>query len=312
MSRGAALTPRAGGSMFAENRHYGHAEILLAYCGLAPATAIPVRMQHGWQPGFGMRAQDMAQPGPKIVWSSRNLARADEAGYRGAVAIGAPWVYLDDEPDGGPEHPRSVLAVPFHGWEKESLAGSMLGYADALSELAARGFGPITVCLYWFEYEQPPLRELFEARGFATTTMGHRNDNPEFLRRQRALIRRHRFVTSNRVSTAAFYALDAGRPFFLYGPPAGLSATEDPRGEQFDGWQRETFPELSWERFDESCDHELGARELGREHKRSAAELRELLLLGPGQHAARAKLRLARGTDSLVKLLPKLPYPGRR
>ncbi len=294
--------------MFAENRHYGHAEILLGYCGLAPDTAIPVRMQHGWQPGFGMRPQDMTQPGPKIVWSTRNLERASEAGYRGAEAVGAPWVYLEDEPDLGPEHERSVLVVPFHGWEKESVAGTMSGYAEALSALVDQGFGPITVCLYWFEYEQPPLREVFESRGFATTTMGHRNDNPEFLRRQRALIRRHRFVSSNRVSTAAFYSLDADRAFFLYGPPAGLSASDDPSGERFDAWQRESFPELCWERFDETCRQDIGERELGREHKLDPDRLREILLLGPEHGAARAKLRLARGTDSIAKLL----LPGRR
>jgi len=289
--------------MFAENRHYGHAEILLAYCGLAPDTAIPVRMQHGWQPGFGMRPQDMTQPGPKIVWSSRNLARASEAGYRGAVAVGAPWLYLEDQPDPGPEHPRSVLVVPFHGWEKESLAGTMTDYAEALAALESRGFGPITVCLYWFEYEQPALRELFEGRGFATTTMGHRTDNPTFLRRQRALIQRHAFVTSNRVSTASFYALDAGRPFFLYGPATGLSASDDPRGERFDRWQREAFPQLCWERFDDTCQPTIAAVELGREHKRSPAQLRELLLLGPEHREARIKLRIARKADAVAKLL---------
>lgn len=294
--------------MFAENRFYGHAEILLAYCGLAPDTAIPMRMQHGWQPGFGMRPQDMTQPGPKIVWSTRNLERASEAGYQGAVAVGAPWIYLDDEPDVGPEHERSVLVVPFHGWERESLAGTMSGYAEALTELERRGFGPITICLYWFEYEQPALRALFEARGFATTTMGHRNDNPEFLRRQRALIRRHRFVTSNRVSTAAFYALDAGRSFFLYGPVTGLSESEDPTGEVFDRWQRENFPELCWERFDETCHQRIGAAELGREHKRSPEQLRDQLLLGPEHDVARARLRIARGADTVTKLL----LPGRR
>src|SRR5690606_16354369 len=103
-------------------------------------------------------------------------------------------------------------------------------------------------------------------------------------------------------------ALDAGRPFFLYGPPVGLSASDDPSGELFDRWQRERFPELCWERFDETCHRQIGAAELGREHRRSPAQLRAELLLGPEHGAARAKLRLARGTDSIAKLL----LPGRR
>jgi hypothetical protein len=176
--------------MFAENRHYGHAEILLAYCGLPPETEIPVRMQHGWQPGFGMRPQDMAQPGPKIVGSSRNLARAHAAGY-----------------------------------------------ADALAGLVAEEFG---------------------------------------------------------------------RVFFLFGPPTGLSASDDPTGERFDRWQRESFPQLCWERFDETVHIELGASELGREHKRSPAQLRDELLLGPAHATTRTKLKVARSVDTAAKLAATL------
>jgi hypothetical protein len=292
--------------MFAENRFYGHAEILLAHCGLSASTHIPVRLQHGWQPGVGMRPRDMAQPGPKIVWSSRNLERAREAGHRGALAIGAPWLYMPATPDAGPEHPRSVLVVPFHGWERQALHGSMSAYADALAQLEREGFGPITVCLYWHEYEQVELRELFERRGCATTTMGHRNDNPEFLRRQRELIRQHAFVSSNRVSTATFYALAAGRPFFLHGPPVGLSESEDPTGEQFDGWQREQFPELC-----RDDDHEpdiakqrpIGERELGAEHLRSPEQLRDVLILGDEHRGARLRLRVRRRAHDLAAWL---------
>lgn len=285
--------------MFAENRHYGHAEILLSYCALPSSTQIPVRLQHGWQPGIGMRPRDMAQPGPKIVWSSRNLERAREAGYRGAVPIGAPWLYMPATPDAGPEHPRSVLVVPFHGWEKQSLHGSMNAYADALARLEREGFGPITVCLYWHEYEQAELRELFERRGCATTTMGHRNDNPEFLDRQRELIRKHAFVSSNRVSTATFYALAAGRPFFLHGPPVGLSESDDPTGEQFDRWQREEFPELCGEPSIER-QRSLGEHELGAEHVRAPEQLRDLLLLGHEHRGARVRLGFRRRAHDLA------------
>jgi hypothetical protein len=289
--------------MFAENRHYGHAHLLLSYCGLSPRMQIPVRLQHGWQPGVGMRAQDMAQPGPKIVWSSRNLARANEAGDYGAVAIGAPWLYMPKTLDPGPDHPRSALIVPFHGWEQQGLAGSMDAYAKALVRLEASGFGPITVCLYWFEYEQPALREVFERQGFATTTMGPRSDNPAFLRRQRELIQRHAYVSSNRVSTASFYALEAGRPFFLYGPLAGLSATEDASGEQFDRWQRDEFPTLARAGADAVHDAALGAYELGAQHKRTPEQLREILLLGPEHRATRVILGASRRAHDIAGLL---------
>ena len=293
--------------MFPENRYYGHARLLLDHCGLPADTRIPVRMQHGWQPGLGMSPRHMAQPGPKIVWSSRNLAQVEAAGHAGAVAIGAPWLYMPARPDPGPAHPRSLLAVPFHGWEQQHLARDMDDYAAALEQLAGEGFGPITVCLYWFEYEQPRLREVFERRGFATTTMGPRGDNPEFLLRQRALIQRHAQVSSNRVSTASFYALEAGRPFFLFGPPVGLSETDDPSGERYDAWQREEFPELVGRDVGrESIDagaRELGARELGVEHRRTPEQLRAVLLLGAEHRGARARVRVRRRVHDLAAAL---------
>jgi hypothetical protein len=289
--------------MFAENRFYGHAEILLRHCGLSASTRIPLRLQHGWQPGVGMRPRYMAQPGPKIVWSTRNLERARDDGYRDVTAIGAPWLYMPAAPDPGPEQPRSVLVVPFHGWEKQALHGSMTAYADALAELEREGFGPITVCLYWHEYEQAELRELFERRGCATTTMGHRNDNPEFLLRQHELIRRHAFVSSNRVSTATFYALTAGRPFFLHGPPVGLSESDDPTGEQFDRWQREQFPDLCSLEPDFERQRAIGEHELGADHLLSPEQLRERLLLGPEHRGTRLRLGLRRRAHDLAALL---------
>lgn len=296
-----------GPHMYAENHHYGHAEIVLTHCGLPPDGRIPVRMQHGWQPGIGMRERDMEQPGPKAVWSRRNLERAQEAGYADVVPMGAPFVYLPDAPDDGPSAgERSLLVVPFHGWEKEALASSMEGYAQALDALVAEGWGPVTVCLYWFEYEQPDLRGVFEAHGFATTTLGRRDDNPRFLFKQRELVRAHGAVTSNRVATATFYALHAGRPFFLYGPCVGLSGTDDATGEVFDAWQRAEFPELCFDAFEAAgrpCHKALGDAELGLEFKLEPAALRAALLLGKEHASARARLRLRRAGANVARAL---------
>ena len=282
--------------MYADNRHYGHAHVVLTHCGLPVDTPIPVRLQHGWQPGMGMRDCDMREPGPKAVWSVRNRTQAEGAGFSDVIEVGSPYLYLPSSGDPGPTRgERSLLVVPFHGWELAELAGTMDAYAGAIQELAAKGWGPITVCLYWVEYEQPQYREVFEERGFATTTMGHRDNNPDFLSKMRDLLRAHAAVTSNRVMTAAFYALHSERPFFLYGPPVGLSATDDPSGEDFDRWQREAFPELTYESFSQSgelCHRQVGTDELG--VALSPEELRKRLLLGASFAKERRRLRWRR------------------
>ncbi len=290
--------------LFLENLYYGHAEILLNHCGLPATLPIPHRIQHGWQPGPGLVKMHMAEPGPKIVWSSRNVASSIEMGFKGATPIGAPFLYLPEGQSAAPAEDKSLLAIPFHGWEKGGLHGSIVHYADELSELQAKGFGPITVCMYYFEYEQEPLRTIFESRGFKTTTMGRRGENLEFLHRQRDLIASHSVVTSNRVSTATFYALSLGVPFFLWGPIQGLEGSADPTGQIFKAWQREAFPELHFDQFDGRCHQDLGLKELGAEHMLDPEALRETLHLGPSHRFRRMGLHTRRyfhaGIRSLV------------
>ena len=133
--------------LFRENLHYGHAEILLNHCQMPVETRIPHRIQHGWQPGPGMSNKHMAEPGAKIVWSSRNVASSDALGFEDAVPIGAPFLYLPEIETQTAVEDKSVLAIPFHGWEKGELHGSVVKYADELAQLRDEGFGPITVCM---------------------------------------------------------------------------------------------------------------------------------------------------------------------
>ena len=198
-------------------------------------------------------------------------------GASNTIAIGAPFLYLPRLRDFLPAPlPNSLLVFPFHGWEEQQLIGSLEQYADAIEELVKDGYSPVTVCLYWKEYENPVNRRIFTRRGWSVVTMGHRDNNPYFLHEQRLLILRHAHVTSNRVSTATFYALYLGQPFFLHGPVMGLSASDDPTGQLFDAWQRSEFPMLSRQGYDGTAFRHIGEAELGLEYKLTPAALRRL------------------------------------
>jgi hypothetical protein len=279
--------------MFPDNDFYGHADILRRFAGVRGHPSVPGRLQHGWQPGPGLSTRHLAEPWPKYLWSNRNLARASEAGFRGLVPLGAPYLYLPDAPDDA-SGARGLLAIPFHGWEKQQISGDFRAYADSLEILVARGFGPVTVCLYFTEHRDPALRRVFEERGHAVVTMGPRDGNPDFLVRQRTLLRAHARVTSNRVSTAAFYALHERRPFFVHGPTTGLAASEDPDGERFAAFQRATFPTLCDAGAGSQADVAVAAAELGTAHRRSPEELRALLAWTPGRVFVRVARRFAR------------------
>jgi hypothetical protein len=265
--------------MFEDNHHYGHSDVLRRYCGASELLKMERQVQHGWQPGPGLAERHLRSPWAKAVWSARNLRKCADLGARNVEAIGAPFLYLPDSP--GEEEslgPRSLLVYPFHGWAKQSVLGDMHSFAVRLHELErVEGFGPITVCLYHLEYADPAIRDAFERYGWTVVTLGSHANNPNFLDKQRAMQRRHAYVTSNRVATATFYSLVSGCRFFCYGPPMGLSESKDPSGEEYDAWQRAEFPMLTFEGFGDRGHVEVGEAELGLEYKRSPEQLAELV-----------------------------------
>jgi hypothetical protein len=328
--------------MWAENAYYGHRDTLARYADVRLGTPIPGRLQPGWQPGPGHCVDTFSQPGLHLVWSQRNVDAANAAGFSDVVAIGAPWLYADlplsdaqfsdaqfsdaqfsdaqfsdaqfSDAGAAADAGEALLAIPFHGWEREKVAGDFDRYADALAVLAEREAKRVSVCMYWAEYEDPALRAVFERRGFAVVTAGRRDD-PDFLPALRRLIFGHHVVTSNRVATATFYALACRRDFVLHGPSMGLAGSDDPDGSAFDQWQRAAFPLLCQRpsgRLDPARAEALfalGRRELGAEFVRDADTLRELLLWRRGQRPA---LLAALGRRQLGRLRRALGGDGHR
>lgn len=277
--------------MHPDNRHYGHRDALADYAGVPRGRPMVGVLQHGWQLGPGQPPWNYRDPMPLLLWSRRNLDAARAVGLQRAVAIGAPWLYRFGTAavaDAG----VGTLAMPFHGWEKQRVQGDFERVADALVALERDGWGPLTVCLHDMEHRDPGLRAVFARRGFEVVTAGPRDDNPAFLDRLQALMRRHRAVTSNRVATATFYALALGRTFVLHGPMVGLNNSEDPDGARFAALQREAFPELVAGPCGGEVGRAIGLRELGAEFLHSPGELRVLLRWSDADASARAWARL--------------------
>jgi len=269
--------------MFVSNHYYSHARVLRRYCGVISDGSLPGRLQHGWTAEHGHAVRFFKEPWPKYVWNQKNLRLCDRDGAKNIVAIGAPFLYLPYQ-DSVEVQPldHSILAYPFHGWEEDELVSDMENYARSLDKLVSDGFGPVTVCLYWKEYENLSTRLIFERRGFAVTTNGHRDGEHDFLLRQRKQLFEHAYVTSNRVCTALFYALFSRRKAFLHGPSMSLSKSDDPTGEIYALWQSEAFPELSFETFGDHSYRSIAERELGLEFRQSRDELQQTLAVGTG------------------------------
>lgn len=268
--------------MFVENGYYGHRRILQDHAGVPTTWFIPGRLQHGWSAVFeyGIRER-YGGPFPKYVWSERMLREARALDVSNVIVVGAPIIYLPERyGPAEPKHPRSLVAFPYHGSEWNPLdeaTSSYERYAETLNDLAGDGFGPITVCLYWKEYDEPGLRKVFTRRGFDVTTNGRRED-AAFLPRLCELVLNHSCATSNMIATIAFYVLWLNRPFFLAGPSMEAVNASYPVGDRLVKWQGEHFADLSYSQFDGSVRRHHAQLELGVHHKMSPEQMREVFL----------------------------------
>ena len=264
-----------------DNRFYGHDVVLARAAGLVDGPAPPIfgHVQHGWQLGTGLSdAPRLVSWLPKLVWSEANLRLCAALGIRGVRAIGAPFLYLEPEvePEPSAEGASSTIAYPLHGWEREAVIGPHDAMAESLRE---RESGPVTVCLYWVEHDRAEVRRAYEARGLRVITHGRRED-PTFLVRQAAELRRHGRVVSNRASTALFYGMWSGLEGEVYGPRFLVRSTEE--ADRRDAVYARRWPELHRGPVQGDDAHELAAAELGAAHVLAAEELREALGWGRG------------------------------
>jgi hypothetical protein len=263
------------------NYYYGHSHILARYCGLdfAEPPRIHGYLQHGWNIGDGFAPDhEFAAGVPALVWSGRTRRRAWSQGRRPAYALGAPWAYLMRlEPDENAAPRRGTIWYPFHGWEGQHVDGD---HSRLIAQIQLTEPGPVTVCLYWQEYQQRKVRRRYEQAGFRVICHGYRGDkwgnhDPEFLYRQLREQRRHLRVASNRLSTAVFYGALAGCEPAVYGDPMLLERENPAYGGQ--ARVRREWPELHGEQIDPVVARQAAIAELGADRLLDPAEMRWLL-----------------------------------
>ncbi|MDE9366982.1 hypothetical protein PZ938_15305 [Luteipulveratus sp. YIM 133132] len=270
--------------MDSSNHWYRHAHIWSQYCGLG--FDYPPRIngviQHGWTFVHGFGAGHEPPHGfTKYVWADVNRRRGQAVGWRDYYVTGAPMLYLDritpHEPD-APE-PEGTIWYPFHGTvDYEAVSGDHDRLIDEIKETET---GPVTMCLYYVEYEIPAVRAKYEDAGFRVISHGTRGvkwtgGNPRFLSEQLGELRRHRRIASNRLSSAIFYGSSLGLQPAVYGDPMDLVGVKT----GFNGTDllEHTYPELHGRDIDARVAREVADVELGRDAMLSPEEM--VLVLG--------------------------------
>jgi len=295
------------------NRYYGHSDILKAYTGVKLPYTVPGEIQHGWNrfggtcvyPYLTERGEE-ERLSQRYVWNRHNLETCVEWGYKNVVAIGAPFLYLplpesiDSELLGN----KSLLLFPHHSCECEPFRDPVRTHQKFLEDIQVllSIFNPVTVCLYWMEFQNRDIVRLFEDAGIQVVTLGHRDNNPLFLRNFQALTLKYAYVSSNIYSTAVFYALYLRRKVFIFGKAPVADINRIP--EQYRPRQQARlylYPELLWPNFDHQSHFWIGEKELGLEFKRSPAELCDLFGWYPTRFAKQCSYRAISTTKSKAR-----------
>ena len=263
------------------NHWYGHAHILAEYCGLDPAAPPPIRgvIQHGWTFVHGLgygHYNDWSFT--KLVWSDLCRRRGQVIGWRNFAVIGAPLLYLMRLRPEVPAEREGTIWYPFHGTlEYETVDGD---HNDLIAEIRDTEDGPVTVCLYYVEYDDPAVRARYEDAGFRVICHGRRGQNwvgtdRFFLFRQLDELRRHRRVASNRLSTAVVYGAAVGCEVAVYGDPMEFVGVK--AGFNGAGLLEALYPEFFGAHTDLAATSAIALAELGADFLAEPDELRYLL-----------------------------------
>lgn len=210
--------------------------MLKLYAGLAPERPLKVVVPHGivYNENYVWDAERRA-PLPAILTYSDDRARA----YRRAtgklqIRSAIPFAYLPRLLGDAAHRPRSgTLFFPAHSSHRTTAQGDDAGIAEALLRLEAR-FQPVTVCIYWRDYELGRHRIYLE-RGLNVASAGHMFD-PAFLVRLYYLCRSHRYTAGTHAGSSLPYSVLAGcRWFRLAGFDMTYAGRREHLAEDFSG-----------------------------------------------------------------------------
>ena len=152
------------------------------------------------------------------LWNDNNLKQAKKDGFQNIIPIGAPFIYLYD--DYNPEKKilsNSLILFPLHSVEGEEYFDIIKSYKNYLNQIKTieDNFQRISVSLYWNDYRNKDVVELFTNQNINVYCMGQREKEPNFLKNFIDIVGNYEFVSSDSYSSAIFYSLYMRKKFFF-------------------------------------------------------------------------------------------------
>lgn len=298
---------------FSEQFLYGHREILISYAGLDAKTMITGSIEHGWALDSGRGIKRLR--GGRYLYLSWSSARVARSGITDSttIAIGAPFIYahslvseqIESFKKSETSKGNGVLFFPVHGNEYSQQN------PESQIALFKEKYNPngSTVCLYWVEYINPTIYNLYKAAGFKIVCAGFSGQmehtglgysarrlagspiggRPNFILQTIAMMTTHEKIVFGGLGTAVFYATYLGKEVDLL--HKYLTSTfldmDSEHGTSFEAHPQEIryvsfvadYMGCKFSDIDYSSDRflSLANQELGKENMLSRNELKKLL-----------------------------------
>ncbi len=112
---------------------------------------------------------------------------------------------------------KGTIAFPSHSTPAIDIDVDIKSYVEQLNKLP-KIFQPITVCLHMHDINKGVHKEYLN-QGINVVTAGNTSDYG-FTDNFYNILRKYNYSTSNSVGSYAFYSIEMGIPFFIYGPRA--------------------------------------------------------------------------------------------
>lgn len=260
----------------AENRFYGHLNILAQYCGLDGEPWLNGYLQHGWNgsDGWGYNI-GYRRAGHKFVWSARVAEELKKNGGRNFSVVGSPWLYLLKTKKINLENAvqeTGVIAYPVHSQPWGPVEDTHENYSNFLAE----NYGSVTVCLHWTDFEKS--KKKYQLKGHTVITYGIGTPwlpgyDKDILTKQLETLLHHSIFVSNAFQTSALYALSLGLKVEIGGPKKWWVKESDYK-EVYGDRGSEYWNQLV---MDQTQSKELWRSELGFNYLMSSEQLKSTL-----------------------------------
>lgn len=195
---------------------YGLGKWLKRYAGVPDELPLGAQIDHGpgnWDVPHKM---DLESRAPVLLFHhEKNVAVTQPFVAKPCLVMGSPFVHCRWL--NGYQIARDALgtvAFPVHSTHHTTNDMDWGRYCEDLRRIPIP-LQPVTVCLYWKDILNG-LHRVFLREGFDVVCAGHMYD-PLFTERFYGILSRHRYATSNDIGSQAFYTVEMGLPFFVWG-----------------------------------------------------------------------------------------------